>query len=447
MLFLSAQPDSTYFIWQLEIQLRNFRSFKIIKEQIHIIIGYDTVVGLKEDFKKFIEDNINFAQFYIYPDTRVNSLYASSIRPHLLEKHWMKFPNLKNEIIFYYDSDILLTRKWNIEKELADHINYISNTRSYLDSEYILSHSNQNILEQMCGVVGIDSGKVIENDCNSGGAQYILKNIDEIFWRKVYKDSETIFELLSNYNSDEAQKEALNKNYKSNRIQAWCADMWGVLWNLWYYEKEVRIHSELDFSWPTEPIEQWHIKAIQHYSGPHIDKRNFFYKRDYVNHFPWYDDNLYSIPNISCSYYIVQHIKNRREELDNDRYILNNIELKFFNNENLVISKYISKYFKISDFNKGINLEFDDGLIIPPKIIIDLDDAFKNNNYNGILFKKVYKIDQVFGEVFSSVLDVNILILNKGKFSLAQPFTVQIDYKINVKENNILTIYDDVFLI
>ncbi len=143
----------------------------------------------------------------------------------------------------------------------------------------------------------------------------------------------------------------------------------------------------------------------------------------------------------------MQHIKNRREELDNDRYILNNIELKFFNNENLVISKYISKYFKISDFNKGINLEFDDGLIIPPKIIIDLDDAFKNNNYNGILFKKVYKIDQVFGEVFSSVLDVNILILNKGKFSLAQPFTVQIDYKINVKENNILTIYDDVFLI
>lgn len=447
MLFLSVQPDDSYFIWQLEIQLRNFISFGIIKDQIHIVIGYNTTVGLKENFKNFIENNTDFAQFFIYPDTRINPSYTSSIRPHLLEKHWEVFPGLQSEIIFYHDSDILLTRKWNLEDILLDKINYVSDTKSYLDSKYILSHSNQNIFEQMCDIVGINSESVVKNDIDSGGAQYILKNISIAFWEKVYRDSESIFELLTNFNSEEMQKAVLYNDYKPSTIEAWCADMWAILWNLWHHHQEVKIHSELDFSWPTESIEQWSNKAIQHYAGLHTDKKNFFYKRDYIHYPPWYDDNLDSIPDISCSYCIVQLIKSRRKELDDCRYILNNIALKFVHIENSTINNYISKYFESSKYNcdKIVNIKLYDTLVLPTDVIISLDKAFQNYAYTKIFFENVYKIDQLFGIAFNNILDADILILNKDKFKLTHPLTVYIDDEIN--DNNILTIHTDVFLI
>ena len=61
MIYISAQPDSTYFVWQLEIQFRNFRSLSIPRDNVHVLIGYDNELGLKEEIKTFISSNQAYA--------------------------------------------------------------------------------------------------------------------------------------------------------------------------------------------------------------------------------------------------------------------------------------------------------------------------------------------------------------------------------------------------
>lgn len=447
MVFISAQPDDIYFIWQLELQLRNFHSFGISKKEIHIIIGHNPIVGLKSEFQQFIQDNKDLALFFPYPDTRKEPSYLSSIRPHLLEKHWKNNPELKDKTIFYHDSDVLFTRKMKIKNILNNTINYVSNTKHYLDSKYIISHSNKKTFQKMCKVIGISAKKIYKNDNNTGGAQYILKNIDEHFWKKVYDDSENIFKLLSDFNKEERQKTIIDTNYKPKEIQGWCSDMWSILWNLLYFKQKVQVHSELDFSWPTDNISYWKKKAIHHYAGEHENKNLFFYKRDYIHYSPWYDQKLYSIPNTNCSYPVVQLIKNRTKELSQKQSPLKNISFKF-NKNNLEIKRYINSHFSFEENRCVIKRQIielgNHKLIIQPQSIQKIDFLFETKKVNKIHFQNVFKIDQIFTDLFLKTLNHSILTINIKKFTKHNKLIVDIK---NKNGNDILEIIDDVFLL
>lgn len=78
MIFLSAQPDETYFLWQLQLQLFNFEQLGISPDQIHVLVGFDPKIGLNPKFKKMIRENKQ-ACFFVYPDCRIKKKYPSSI--------------------------------------------------------------------------------------------------------------------------------------------------------------------------------------------------------------------------------------------------------------------------------------------------------------------------------------------------------------------------------
>ncbi|QWT84560.1 hypothetical protein KBP46_13700 [Chryseobacterium sp. PCH239] len=433
MIFLSAQPDDIYFIWQLELLIRNLNELGVANNNIHLIIGYHPIVGLKKEFQQFIEKYHDQAHFFIYPDTRSEQKYTSSIRPHLLSKHWKAFPYLNDQVIFYHDSDILFGRIPLIDSVAANQINYVSDTRSYLDSHYIINFSTIAILEKMCAIVGISKEVVLKNDINAGGAQYILKKIPSKFWNKVYSDSEAIFSLLEDFNNTEQQKVLNDPYYTPKKIQSWCTDMWAVLWNLWVLEKEVKIHSELDFCWPTDPIELYQKKAILHYSGSQTEKDQYFYKRDYFHHAPWYDDHLTTIPSNNCSYPIVQHIQNIKSDLDYERIKLidwvfiienNTHQLKAFPD---IIKKYLLKYFD-TEIIKGISTYDHKKRVIrvPDHILIPIHSVMKiiNTSYSIYQFSHYYQVDQLFSTVFTKVLDSELLVQNAGKFSISNQLSI-----------------------
>jgi hypothetical protein len=106
MIFLSSQPDNFYFLWQLQLQLFNFRSLGIVDADIHILLGYDLDKGLSLEFYRFTSDNPS-VNIHAYPDTRKSKLYAPSIRWHIIAKHFEKFPVLQKETIFHHDSDLV----------------------------------------------------------------------------------------------------------------------------------------------------------------------------------------------------------------------------------------------------------------------------------------------------------------------------------------------------
>lgn len=307
MIFLSAQPDTYYFTWQLELQVFNFSNLGIAPNDINILIGYNPALGPEKHFEELIEKLESKASFFTYPDNRLNSKYASSVRPHIVQQHFLRFPELQQEIIFYHDSDIIFRELPDFSGMLSNETWYVSDTRSYLDSNYIKRFGGDKLLSQMCNIVGIDPLKVVAQDMHCGGAQYLLKNVPVEFWEKLEKDSESLYILMNKFNAEKGGIAGKSQNVK--KIQAWCADMWALLWNALLYEKTVEIHKDLDFCWANTPVEMWDKTKILHYTG-HVEKahENIFRKLNYSEFEPYYDLLLQKIDAGNCSAPLVRLI-------------------------------------------------------------------------------------------------------------------------------------------
>jgi len=465
MVYLSAQPDSIYFIWQLEIQLRNFHSLGIPKSSIHVLVGVDPKVGLHRQFDDFIQSYQHFANFFIYTDTRNKRKYASSIRPHIIKKHFEKMVDLQKEVIFYHDSDVLLSRIPQIGRLYEDSICYVSDTRNYLDTTYIIKSGSGKLLEEMATIVGIPVSTIISNDRNCGGAQYILKNLTHQFWDKVETDCEALFEIMNAFNKQLWLRDYQERNsYKSEDrgIQAWCADMWAVLWNLWYVGSEVRIHEEMEFSWPNSPIEKWEKLAIFHYSGHQHYDDSIFKKTKYINFMPWYDQKLNSISEKLCSYKVLTAIRAIRTDMDKaritmlqtcivlvlDKYVQSSLDcllgLQQYINKKLNCKVYViledfhGSPFNVNDLgeNNGGFIDFEclrkelehehyNEIIFWPiqyllseKELINNLNTFKANatDFGWAVSSVVKKIDLIFTKAFIDLLDEDLLTMNLNKF-------------------------------
>lgn len=305
MIFLSAQPDDSYFIWQLELQLHNFNKLNIASGNIHVLIGFDKNNGLNPQFELFIKTNKQ-AIFFIYADTRKDTFYPSSLRPHLIKKHLKAYPRLENKSIFYHDSDIIFRVLPDFNKLLKSNTWHVSNAKEYLDSQYLKS-KGEGLFENMCDIVGISQRIVIENDNNAGGAQYLLTNSTYEFWDKVEKDCVKLYFILNIY--EQLNSKIIGLNPKDNTpIQAWCADMWSLLWNAWKFGHKTHIDKELDFCWPHQHINHWNNVKIYHDAGVTEPQRNkYFYKHLYKTTSP-YKDDLSFIQKDSCSFKYVENL-------------------------------------------------------------------------------------------------------------------------------------------
>ena len=265
MIYICAQPAWFYYSWQIDIMLNSFKKIGL-DDEIHIVSGFQT--NIHKNFSK-LEKKYKNVSFFYYPDTRENPKYVSSIRPHLMMKHWKANPWLKDHTIFYHDCDIALTRKLELPN---DDVCYLSDTKSYIGHDYIKSKGDD-VLRLMCGVVNINQRTLKERQNESGGAQYVLKGIDRGYWAEVYKDAENLFEAVTRLNN---KKKKADPSY--HELQIWCADMWAVLWNLWKRNKKTEIIPEMEFTWANNKIEDWEKNAIFHNAGVTSEKSGMFYK-------------------------------------------------------------------------------------------------------------------------------------------------------------------------
>jgi hypothetical protein len=223
---------------------------------------------------------------HTYKDGRTNKTYIPSIKPYLISKWLEQYPQFGN-CFFLHDADIIFRELPNFDELLNDNISYLSDTIGYIGYEYIVDccrryekqHPTTNqgqLLQEMCDVIGIDVNIVKDNQLNSGGGQYIIKNTNHKLWEKIYNDSTPLYSQMLDY----------QKRYPINpgQIQFWTAEMWSVLWNLWLYGVETKITKELDFSWATDNIDVYNKKPILHMAGVTDNlKLTKFYKGEYIN--------------------------------------------------------------------------------------------------------------------------------------------------------------------
>lgn len=356
MVFLSAQPDEIYFLWQLELQIFNFSKCGIGPEQIHVLIGYNPRKGLHPEFGDMIRSNRS-ATFFVYPDERKGRYYPPSIRPHLLKQHFKRHPYLRQEGVFYHDADIIFREMPDFSKMDRVQSLYVSDTRNYLDTGYIKGAGSVQLLDSLCRVIGVSRDLIEKTDEHAGGAQYFFHSTSITcfeFWDKVEKDCELLFDILERYNNGQEELSESN-NAETRRIQGWCADMWAVLWNTVLSGVPVAISRELDFCWPSDDIAKWDSTRILHIAGvPKKDKEALFCKTEFIFHKPYYE-HFEGIDTKKCSTRYVDLIKDYRNMvLDHKRVDLSDMTFlipiridSVGRLENLhIILRYLEKYFK-----------------------------------------------------------------------------------------------------
>ena len=310
MKYISVQPDIPYFHWQVEVYVNNFISIGINQNDINVIF----MIGLTPSVK-VIELQIKYSEvrFFFYSDNRPDKSYIPSIKPWGMFKHFIENKYLENEKIFYHDSDIVFREKID-ETFFTDNKWYLSDTISYIGYNYCISKGSEQ-LEKMADIVGISVDTIKENQNSSGGAQYIMSNIQAKYWEKVYNDSNALYKLMEGIELNNKQNGTWSPpntviNYP---IQKWCAEMWSTLWNAWYFGYKTEVHKELKFSFATSPITEWYDRKIMHNAGVTVDiNKTLFFKGDFINKSP-FDENLEYVDKNKCSFKYVENILNLKQ--------------------------------------------------------------------------------------------------------------------------------------
>jgi hypothetical protein len=282
ILFVSAQPDVPYFIWQIKLYIHNFIEKGINPNKIHVVLGL--VQGNTKPSKQSEELKELGVNVHYFVDERVKKHYIPSIKPYLISK-WIQSNPEFGKLFFLHDADIIFRELPNFEELLNDNTCYLSDTIGYIGYDYIMDccgryeqkHLNTEkgqLISEMSEVIDVDTIKT--NQKNSGGGQYLIKNSNCELWDKIYKDSIKLYDQMLNY----------QKRFPINpgQIQFWTAEMWALLWNLWMYGFETKITDEMSFSWATDDIKKYEQHPILHMAGVTDNlKTTKFYKGDYIN--------------------------------------------------------------------------------------------------------------------------------------------------------------------
>lgn len=283
IVFVTAQPDVPYFHWQVKIYVHNFIEKNIDPNQIHVI--FSTLGNNKPS-----QTALNLREFginvHFYKDERNYKNYIPSIKPFLIYK-WLEENPEFEKCFFLHDADIIFRELPDFGSLLNDDISYLSDTIGYIGYNYIIDCCNRyekqhpksrkgQLLEEMANIIGIDVDIIKDNQLNSGGGQYLIKNTNYSIWKKIYEDSTPLYNQMLDY----------QKRFPISigQIQFWTAEMWSLLWNLWKYDKKTKITKELEFSWATDSVEVYDKKPILHMAGITDDlKKTKFYKGEYIN--------------------------------------------------------------------------------------------------------------------------------------------------------------------
>ena len=284
LIFVSAQPDVPYFHWQVRVYVHNFIEMGIKPNQIHVLFAM-----VQGENKPTIE-SLQFEKLGInihhYKDERKNKHYIPSIKPFLIYK-WLERNADLGKLFFLHDADIIFRKLPNFNELINDNICYLSDTIGYIGYNYLkdcceryekkhTNSSKEQLIQEMANVVGINVDTIKKNQENSGGGQYLLKNTNSDVWKKIYEDCVPLYEQMRNY----------HKRFpiSPGEIQFWTAEMWALLWNLWYFDYDTKVINELSFSWATDSVKVYEKHNILHMAGVTEDLKNKkFFKGEFIN--------------------------------------------------------------------------------------------------------------------------------------------------------------------
>jgi MoaA/NifB/PqqE/SkfB family radical SAM enzyme len=299
--YICCQPAITYYTWQVEVLINNFKKMGVNPNYIDIVCGIENGV-IPDEWRKLML-HYNSVRFFFYNDTRTDKGYQPSIYFNLMKQHIAARTEIQDDVLFLHDSDIVLTKTPKFDDMIRGNSWYLSNTKFYINYDYIIG-KGEHIYKKMCEIVGIDPliPKLLNN--NSGGAQYIVKNTTYEFWDKVETDSINLYKYFC-----DTEHLHVKKSEYDYPIQKWTAGMWALLWNAWLAGHETIVDERLDFGWVTGDISEVEKYPILHNAGVvadsthiHSYSKGLFYKGAFTDKLP-YNEPLNISEKYASSYY------------------------------------------------------------------------------------------------------------------------------------------------
>lgn len=269
MKYILCQPATDRFKWELDVCLTNLKSHGI-KNIVLLFQKWDDAIPVYFREKYGVET-------HVYEDLREDKSYIPSIKPYLWWQYLKEDPSRQKGKYFYMDSDVIFRKKLDFRRlPVKNDVWYCSDCNGYLNVDYIRNCTNgERVLKDMAGIVGVTVESLETINSNSGGAQWLIRDPSISYWKKVYEDSNKLFNYFKDLDSN---------------IQKWTAEMWAQLWNMMYFNIGPKVADELDFCWATDPLQRWNETKIMHNAGVTADATDLFFKGKYVNKSPFNED-------------------------------------------------------------------------------------------------------------------------------------------------------------
>jgi len=271
---ITVCPTDTYFSWQVHLWLESLKNINLSNKAT--ILLFNPVGRPENPIWNKLQELYPEASFHTYQDDGTVSpllgIYIPILRLYTMRRYCEDYPEVENKAVFYCDSDIIFTDKFDISHLLNDNVIYCSDTNSYINASYFDSKQKDvmphmlseyktiDVLDEAAKMVGINREVCEKNNLHSGGTQYLLKNTNTKFWQDIFDKCIPLLIFLRDIN----QKYFENGN---KGLQVWTVDMWLVLWQLWANNQETKVVPELNFAWSTDPISKLKTHTILHNAG------------------------------------------------------------------------------------------------------------------------------------------------------------------------------------
>lgn len=284
LVIISCVENKERFVWETETQLFNLSKYGLA-DKFRLLIFLPAYQ--REFLKEWKELEIRYpeAKFFYYTDVQnkvtdlmVNYDYVPIHRLCSLEKHFKDHPELQKSAVFYLDSDVIFISEPPIASYIDDDVNYLSDTKTYLNEAYLSSkikdvipekeeqYKKANIIDRAARFAGLTIHDIRAENENTGGAQYLLKDMTPKFFSECIDLCLKIRIFFQTINQ-EFFPGATRVDKENNGIQSFCADMWAIQWNLWKHKLPSQTPEWMNFAWATDGIEALGGKFLLHNAG------------------------------------------------------------------------------------------------------------------------------------------------------------------------------------
>lgn len=283
--FVTVVEDRPYYLWQQEIQCHHFNE------------NYPSI-----DLEVVILHEANEPSDWARHIAKTNSVHFYKVDEHIKEEASTYKAFYKSYGYYLYtkesscrnfcgiDSDVILNKRPNLSKLNESNDWHFSDCSGYLSYNYLKEHLNDEQINDIGNITGINLSVIKETD-KVGGAQMFFKDFEPEMFEKIAYDGKKIHDYL------------LPIVESGNKIQKYTAEMWSFAWNSLQH-RNVIVDENMSFCWATEHISKMNETTFTHFAGLSKDEGSFN-KVMYGEKNPIHEDKTYVTKKDNCSYHWV----------------------------------------------------------------------------------------------------------------------------------------------